>query len=361
MPDNNQHHIRALTGFRFLAASLVFIFHNRKYWRGDLPPELLRLVNEFHIGVSLFFVLSGFLIAYTYFDEPLRSVKSYSKYVFLRIARIMPLYWLILSAFYLDPAYGKFHFSIETYTLTHAFSNMKNLDGISQAWSLNVEMTFYFLAPFLCCFMKKHFMYLIGILILLFGVTVGGGMLWHHWDGNPNQYFYPVDFVSNGLFAGRSFQFLAGMFLAVAFRNKTEWLTRFKCKTLAGFAAIVLVAYCIGLFQKTIYVSGDETVIGGILHEIVLPIAIAVAIAGLITEKTLIQRFFASKLVVLLGNASFTFYLIHISYVNLRLSNLILLPDRNFILLWLLSIAIYLLIEKPIHRSLRTLITKALP
>ncbi|MBL7748680.1 MAG: hypothetical protein JNM19_14685, partial [Chitinophagaceae bacterium] len=60
----------ALTGFRCLAACLVFVYHNRKYWADAIHPELLRLFNEFHIGVALFFVLSGFLISYTYADAP---------------------------------------------------------------------------------------------------------------------------------------------------------------------------------------------------------------------------------------------------------------------------------------------------
>lgn len=110
----------------------------------------LRLFNEFHIGVALFFVLSGFLIAYTYAEEPMRSGKAYVRYMLLRLARIMPLYWLVLTAFYLDPAFGKGQFSALTYSLFHGFSDKHNLVGIAQAWSLNVEMTFYFFAPLLC-------------------------------------------------------------------------------------------------------------------------------------------------------------------------------------------------------------------
>ncbi|WP_315822850.1 acyltransferase [Paraflavitalea speifideaquila] len=151
----------ALTGFRCLAASLVFVYHNRKYWLNDLHPEILRLFNEFHIGVSLFFVLSGFLITYPYADKPLQSVGSYSRYILLRLARIMPLYWLILTCYYLDPLYGKGRFSWLTYSLIHAFSDKHNLDVLAQAWSLNVEMVFYLLAPLLCLLQRKHNIYLI--------------------------------------------------------------------------------------------------------------------------------------------------------------------------------------------------------
>ena len=55
----------------------------------------------------------------------------------------------------------------------------------------------------------------------------------------------------------------------------------------------------------------------------------------------------------LLGKASFAFYLIHISYVNIRIRQWTLLPDRNFALLWVVSILLYLLFEKPVNQVLR--------
>jgi peptidoglycan/LPS O-acetylase OafA/YrhL len=79
----------------------------------------------------------------------------------------------------------------------------------------------------------------------------------------------------------------------------------------------------------------------------VLPIFIVFALAGLNTEKTLLQQFFSSKIMLLLGNASFAFYLVNISYVHIRLRWIWLRPDRNFVLLWLIAIVLYLFFEKP--------------
>jgi len=359
MTSSNNKYFNSLTGFRFLAASLVFIFHNRKYWRHDIYPELLRVINEFHIGVALFFVLSGFLIAYSYYDEPLRSVKSYSRYILLRIVRIMPVYWIILTAYYLDPAFGKYDFRFDTYTLLHAFSSKTNLYGIAQAWSLNVEMTFYLLAPLLCLALRKNLLYLVCALALLFGGTVLVGNLWHQFNANPIWYFYPVEFVVNSTFAGRSTQFLGGMLLAQLLRsNRQRVLNSYGYKTLTGFVLIVATTYTIGMFQRNIYTCGIDTTAGMLLHTFILPIGIVLVIAGLMTEKTWLQRIFATRLFVLLGNASFAFYLIHISYVNQKICKLILLPDRNFILLWVVSVLIYLLIEKPVYERLRRWITR---
>ncbi len=55
LKDSQLKRFEALTGLRALAVTLVFIYHNRKYWRGDLHPEIMRFINEFHAGVSIFF------------------------------------------------------------------------------------------------------------------------------------------------------------------------------------------------------------------------------------------------------------------------------------------------------------------
>ena len=187
----------ALTGLRAIAVTLVFIYHNRKYWREDVHPEIIRVFNEFHIGVSIFFVLSGFLIAFNYGDKIFSNLKSYSNYILIRMARILPLYWLILTAYYLDPRFGKMDFSALTYTLTHGLSNKYNLYAIAQSWSLSVEMFFYFLAPLLFFIERKKIVYLFVAAISLFLITWAVGEIWFNVNGNPNQFFSPINFLFN--------------------------------------------------------------------------------------------------------------------------------------------------------------------
>lgn len=354
MYAKNSVHFNAITGFRCLAACMVFLYHNRKYWRDSVHPEIMRLLNEFHIGVSLFFVLSGFLIAYTYAEQPLQSARSYAKYFSIRFVRIMPLYWLILTAFYLDPGFGKMQFSWLTYSLFHGFSDTHNLDAISQSWSLNIELTFYAFAPLLCLLQKKKMFYLIVLLVVLFLATWGIGACWHHVNGNPERWLYPLHFVLTGTFAGRCVEFAAGMLLADQMRNnKTQLIEKFRFKTIIGFAGIAFITWCIGLFQANTFKQGSDEAGGMILQLLVLPFFVVMALAGLIYEKTWLQKFFGSKVLVLLGNASFAFYLIHISYVNIKVKQWFLLPDRNFVVLWLIAVVLYLLFEKPVYNGFR--------
>lgn len=345
----------ALTGFRAIAAILVFLYHNRKHWRSHLHPEILRLFNEFHIGVSLFFVLSGFLIAFTYKDKPLQNQQSYFKYLLIRCARVLPLYWLILTAYYLDSKYGKLNFSALTYTLTHGFSNRLNLNGISQAWSLNVEMCFYLFAPLLYFIQKKHWSLIVSSAIVFFVIFWTIGYTWYMVNGNPNQFFYPINFLLNSTFAGRSIEFISGMLLAKAIEsNQSSIFSQIKHKTSWGIFGIFFSCYIIGLFQPDIYHHGNDHILGRLLSITILPFCTVLLIAGLIFEKSSIQNFLSSKLMVLLGNASFAFYLIHISYVNQRIKNIWLGPDRNFIILWAVSILLYIFFEKPIYNAVRS-------
>jgi peptidoglycan/LPS O-acetylase OafA/YrhL len=357
--QNTAVRFNALTGFRCLAACMVFVYHNRKYWRNSLHPELLRLINEFNIGVALFFVLSGFLIAYTYGDKPLQQRNGYLKYILLRMARILPLYWLILTCYYLDKPYGKYLFDWQKYTLVHAFSNRHSIEGIAQAWSLNVEMVFYFFAPFLFWLQRKHVLWLIGSLLLFFFIAWGAGAYWHNVNGNKQQFFYPVKFLIDASFPGRAAEFMAGMLMAASFKYSNGlFFKKIPFKTFIGFAGILITAYIVGLFQPDIYSQGTDKAAGRVIELLLLPVFVVLALAGLIQENTWLQRFFAARVMVLLGNASFAFYLVHISYVSLKLREWILLPDRNFILLWCIAIVLYLLFEKPVYEFCRRQLKK---
>ncbi|MEI8073857.1 MAG: acyltransferase [Bacteroidota bacterium] len=356
MTNTSKARFQSLTGVRFIAVCLVFIYHNRKYWRDSLHPEVIRLFNEFHVGVSLFFVLSGFLIAYTYEDKPLQSASAYCKYFLVRCARILPLYWLILTLYYLDKHYGNFQFSLLTYSLFHGFSDAHNLDGIAQAWSLTVEMTFYILAPVLFFIKRKNLWLLLIILVSLFALFWGIGAIWQYWNTNQQRFFMPIQFLLLNSFAGRSSEFLAGMILASVVQKNAGWLQKLPFKTIIGFSWMFLTIYAIGWFQKDIYDHGYTHSIGMLISKTALPLSMALVLAGLIYEDTWLNKTLGSKLLVLLGNASFAFYLVHISYVNLKIKDWYTFPDRNFIILWIISIVLYKYFESPIYHLCKKLL-----
>lgn len=350
--------INALTGLRAIAASMVFLYHYRKFFRDDIPGVALNFVNEFHTGVSIFFVLSGFLIAYTYGDKPARSSKDYFKYLLVRLFRIFPIYLIILTAKYFDQGFPNTQESILTYSLSHGFADRLNLSGVSQAWTLTVELTFYTLAPALYFVMRKNILKTILILTGLLILTLTIGYVWHYINGNPQRFFYPWFFVFNTTFIGRFPEFLSGILLAHFITNSKEIQFPKRYYTLIGSALTLACIYLISLFEKDIYSHGTDHPVGLAIRNLVFPFCVFILLYGLIKERTWFQRLLGSRGFVLLGNASFVFYLIHIGYISMQITKWHFFPDRNFILLWGISIGIYLLVEKPIYEMLKKWVRK---
>ena len=92
--ETSKLRIDALTGLRFFAALAVYLHHHPK------PVFLPEFVSTFMMagynGVTLFFVLSGFVIGLNYFDMLVKPTRaSIFKYALARFARIYPLYALV--------------------------------------------------------------------------------------------------------------------------------------------------------------------------------------------------------------------------------------------------------------------------
>jgi peptidoglycan/LPS O-acetylase OafA/YrhL len=84
----------SLTGLRAVAAYMVYIIHTDPFSEKRFGQIVFDFFDEFHIGVTIFFVLSGFLIAYNYYDEQKLNFKIY---FINRFARIYPMYFLLTT------------------------------------------------------------------------------------------------------------------------------------------------------------------------------------------------------------------------------------------------------------------------
>ena len=344
----------ALTGLRAVAAIMVFLYHNRKYWRGWLPEFLIRIFNEFHTGVSLFFVLSGFLIAYTYQDTPIKSARQYIRYLLVRIVRIFPVYLIILLISFYDNGFPTTKIAIYNYTLLKGLSDRFNLDCLPQSWSLTVELSFYVFAPFIYSLLKQHIIKAISFQLLLLAIVLIIGYSWYYINGNHDRWMYNWLFIFDSTSFGRFIEFFCGMILANKLRSGFEIKRLPKLNlTLISCICSLITIYCISLFEKDIYDQGTQHIGGLILRNVVLSVFLTLLIYGLITERTLLSRILSTRFAMLLGDASFIFYLVHIGYVNRKIYNHQILGDRNFIFLWIISVVSFLLIEKPIYLFLK--------
>ena len=62
-----KNHFKPLTSLRFFAAMHVLAFHNHLDALMDFPGGIRSIIRTGYVSVSLFFVLSGFILAYTYY------------------------------------------------------------------------------------------------------------------------------------------------------------------------------------------------------------------------------------------------------------------------------------------------------
>jgi peptidoglycan/LPS O-acetylase OafA/YrhL len=144
-----------------VAAVAVVLFHYAPRATSGGGP-VLRLVDSGYIGVSLFFVLSGFVLAYNYLDPATATMRgSAREFWWARVARVYPVYLVALFVSLpevLDPLLardgtGRAARAAATLVLAPAllqsFSRRTACTWNCPGWSLSVEAVFYLLFPVL--------------------------------------------------------------------------------------------------------------------------------------------------------------------------------------------------------------------
>lgn len=112
---------------------------------------------------------------------------------------------------------------------------------------------------------------------------------------------------------------------------------------------ILLLLLAFYAYQQHV-VMANNSVIGILIFNVLIPVAIGIFYYGLLLEQTLLKRFLSADWAILLGKSSYAFYLLHIGmiaevfYFHFT-SNILLL----YICLQLLSILAYKAFEKPVY------------
>jgi len=350
MTETQNNYFPALTGIRAVAAFLVFAFHYNPF---D-PNGLLGFINEWHIGVSIFFVLSGFLISFRYYSTPNASLKTY----FLnRFARIYPVYFLltIITFALSEKEYGSDAFTILAANLLLIKGLFYDLTFtvINQTWSLTVEEFFYLLAPIFFWFARKS----IGWLILLPLILIFLGLLLVYAFREVHFYgfFGNLNFMFLYTFFGRSVEFFVGIFLGIQFR-KWKFESRRPVYTTLGVGIIALVTLALS-YLKGEAKYGVFTPQGIFLNNFILPIfGVSLLFTGLVFEDSKLKKILSSKTMILLGKSSYVFYLIHMGIIADFLGNDLGMNSLfKFIALNIIAVLIFKWVEEPLNRLTKKL------
>ncbi|MHA7134527.1 acyltransferase family protein [Oerskovia turbata] len=102
LDESAGHHIRALTGVRIVAALLVVFFHIRGNIASEFPAVysvIGPIIDHGELGVDLFFVLSGFVLALNYTSRMGQRFErgAAGRFLWARIARIWPVFFVTLA------------------------------------------------------------------------------------------------------------------------------------------------------------------------------------------------------------------------------------------------------------------------
>jgi len=160
-------HLSALTGLRFVAAAAVLIHHSLPVMVDISPPTPIMLfAGAFAAeGMSLFFVVSGFLI-YLNYSASIREPGGLRQFLVRRFARIYPLYFLVVAydvlvhfswyslsgetlikviPWYLSLTQSWIYLSISNEPIIYALGSVPSI-----TWSISTEIFFYAVFPLLC-------------------------------------------------------------------------------------------------------------------------------------------------------------------------------------------------------------------
>ena len=289
----------SLTSLRFFAALMVAVFHSCVPWARSGPTGVVG--NLGWLGVTFFFVLSGFVIAWTY-----RAGQSRRKFIARRLARIYPLH-LAMLVFVLGGFAATGHVAggyrgtplgtLADALLLQAWDPLNphvNLAWDGVAWSLSCEFFFYLAAPLLFEWMARR---TFGTPLLLTWLVLLGLAAWTY-ELRSAQ----ASIVLVALPLPRMFEFALGAAAALYLRDGAArtgpWLGTLACATVLcvawftlgpyppGIASPLLIEWFAPACALLIYLVAQSDVRGG-------------------------SRWLRGRGLVFLGEASFALYMTH--------------------------------------------------
>jgi peptidoglycan/LPS O-acetylase OafA/YrhL len=173
--NDKTRNIPSLDGMRAISILLVIVAHSSQNFSRWIKIPLGSYLLFAHTGVSVFFVISGFLITSLLLKELHATGTIGLKRFYLRRAfRIFPPFYLYLGIIFVLALVGVFHtplrafFFAAIYTSNYYFGPGGDFLGLQHIWSLSVEEQFYLLWPAALLLLgKRRAIYLAGFLILI--------------------------------------------------------------------------------------------------------------------------------------------------------------------------------------------------
>jgi peptidoglycan/LPS O-acetylase OafA/YrhL len=360
----------ALTSIRFFAALWVALFHMEAMKAFSLPIVVRQLASIGYSGVSFFFVLSGFILVYTYLDRPTtkrafwqaRFARVYPALAFALLITGPSFFYCVVQMRAHNPhlfvpewAWSASHVwltGLLSITLLQSWVPQAALAWNMPNWSLSVEVFFYFLFPFLLPRMARlSRRQLVAIVPAGWLLTLACTLVYTHLHPEGAITTKTIGPWVNTLKFNplvRLPEFLMGMatgllFLRNRHHRKIAWPL-----ILTGLAAVAVV---VALSERIPYLA---------IHTALLAPAFAVITYGFALRPAGMSLL-NNRVMEALGEASYPFYLLHSMVIITFFINMATGQTRHQTWLglatWLLiAVVLALLVDRFIERPLRRLL-----
>ena len=310
--------IKALSGLRIVAAVWVVLFHFRPWLEVAAPgfrSALAPVLNCGAQGVDLFFMLSGFVLTWTYLDRMGESfsIRSTLHFLWLRLARVWPVYlvtlhlaaaWIIFTLYVgHEPSKAADQLNAVSYVRQVLLVQLwfqPYFDGSSwdgPAWSISAEWLAYLL-----------FGLLVLVIFRIARATRARGLLWLAVAASlppallllaTGQFYTPWNWLPRIVM-----QFTAGALACAAVRKLQ--LSE-PARRRVGYLSVVLAGAIVG----TLYLLDAHPVpkvsdSSGLVDVLFVPLVVTLAIG-----VGSLPRLLSTRIMVYGGYISFSLYMVH--------------------------------------------------
>ena len=320
--------IAEIDGLRFIAILAVILFHlnwfvTSKTGRPEAADPFTAFLSNGHIGVLLFFVISGFVIALPFARAHLSNgtPPRLSRYLTRRLSRLEPPYIVnLLFRFALLPLATPDSFGT---LFPHLLASMGYLHNVIYgrmsainfvAWSLEIEAQFYLLAPLLSALFRIRSK--IARRSLLVALIAGFSIASYVFHGSPR---FDLSILATAHY------FLTGFLLVDVYL--TDWGQN---PATSKAWDLISVAAWSGVAALPFYDQAG-------LSFLVIPVFVAYLAAF---KGTLSSRFFRQPFVYVVGGMCYTLYLYHYSVLSALGRPLLALGPVARLPLWLQIVAL---------------------
>ncbi len=349
----------AVEGMRACAAVGVVITHVA-FQTGHSTGVDGRLFGRFDLAVAVFFTLSGFLLwrGHAAAARGLGSRPSTGHYLRSRVVRIMPAYLVavvVILTLLPDADHANLTVWLANISLTQVYVPLTLTHGLTQMWSLSVEVTFYLVLPILALLAAR-----LPVRARVPAIAGFGVASWF-WGWIPfaapaglNPLNWPPAFFS---------WFAAGMLLAECVHSPLGWPHRLaRCRVL--MAVVVVVAYLVAASP----LAGPAGLVPSSAAQFTVKTAMgALVAAGLVAPLVLDRpdtrhRLLGTRSMVTLGRWSYGIFIWHLAALTTVFPVIGEFSFRGrmpevLVLTLIFAIAIaavsYALVESPCREALR--------